>query len=192
MVKRSSIGLMSSPCFPSLLESPPNTNAENDQNTRSSESKAGTSANVHDESCFSIPMEPKGNLTGHHLHQIQSGSNSKYLYSSHQVSELDRLMGDSSYMHNLMVNDQRINMNEIPTTALFSVSNIRRDQITAKLDQQPGIQQLPGLQPSIVCDPHMPLTSNYSNLRFPTDEYFSALHSAGIPVEPFSSSSLHR
>jgi hypothetical protein len=74
-------------------------------------------------------------------HDISGSSN--YCDSSDQLSEMAGLMKESSYMHNLMVNDPRIYMNMMPADALFSVSNTRRDQISAILDQQLGIQQLP-------------------------------------------------
>jgi hypothetical protein len=202
-LKRSSIGPMSrntfldlpgSPSVPSLLEWPCNTTAANDQETRSSESESGTSAKAHDMSCFWIPMERKSNLTGHHLHQSQYGSSSSYPDSSDQLSEMQ-----SSYMHNLMLDDPRIHMNMMPTASLSTVSNMRRDHISPILDQQ-----LPGLRPPMPCNPHMPLLSNFSNLGFSTDAYFSGLQSsnavlkalvagqsAGSSMEPFSVSGVH-
>lgn len=184
--KRSSIELISrneyrdlpgSPSLPSLLESPCNTTAANNQEPRSSENESVTSAKAHDLFHCSIPVEPRANLAGQHLHQFQSESNSSYLDSSGQLSKMATLMKQSSYMHNLVLKDQRIHMNMIPATASFSLSNMRSDHISAILDQHRGIQQLPCLL--------SPVPSNSSNL-----EFSNALvgQSAGSPIEPFSTS----
>eukprot|EP00253_Pinus_taeda_P015767 PITA_15767 len=207
--KKSSVGMTRSqayndllcyPCFPSLLESPCNNTAENNQRTRSSERQSGTSANVHDVSCRSISMEPNTNLKVHHLHQIRCGSSSNCPDCSDQLSEMAGFMDESSYMHNLMLNAPRIYMNKMSRAAQFSEPTISCDRISAILDQQPGIQQLPGLHPPTLYNQHMPLSSHSSNLGFSTNPYFPSFHSsnaiskvlvdqsAGIPVEPFSSS----
>jgi hypothetical protein len=124
-----------SPSVPLLLEWPCNTTATNDQETRSYESESGTYAKAHDVSFFRIPMECKLNLMGHHLHQSQYGNSSSYPDSLDQLSEMQ-----SSYMHNLMLDDPRIHMNMMPIASLSTVSDMRRDHISPILDQR-----LPGL-----------------------------------------------
>lgn len=185
-----------SPSLPPLLESPYKTAAANDQETRTSESESVSSAKVDEVSCCSKPTEPMTNSTEHHRQQFECGSSCNYTDSSVQLSEMSRFMKHSSYMHNL---NPRIYMNMISASALFSVSNMMRDQISAQLDQQPGIQQLPDLTPSIRYNTDIPLPSNFSNMGVSTHAYFSALHfskalvcqSAGSPMQPYSSSSVH-
>lgn len=207
--KKTSIGLLSrnayldlpgSPSLPSLLESPYNATTLNDQETGSIESESGTNSAKAHVSCFSTAIEyPRTNFTGHQLHQYQRGNSSNYPDSSDQLSEMARFMKQPSYMHNFMLNDPRIQMNMMPAAALFSLSNMRRDQISAMLDQQPGIQQLPVLPPPMLYNSHMALPSNSSNMGYPTDANISALHSskalvsqsAGSSMEPSSSSGIH-
>jgi len=148
--------LLCSSCFPSLLESPCNMTAENDQETRSSERQSNTSADDYDVSCHSISMEPNTYLTVHHIHQIQCGSRSDCPHSSDQLFEMDGAM-ESSYMHNLMLNGPRIYVNKMSRSEHFSAPSVRCNQICAILDRQPGIQQLRVLEKS----PHLYRIRNF-------------------------------
>lgn len=195
--KKNSIGLLNrkafhdlpgSPSVPSLLECPCNTTAANDQETASSEGESEASSKGHDMPCFSIPVE------GYHPHESQCGGNSNYPDWSDQLSEMQ-----SSYMHNLMLEDPMIHMKMMSSASLFSVYNMRRDQISTILDKQ-----LPGVQPLTPSNPHFPLPSKCSNLESSTDAYFSDLHSSNsvskelvgqserCPGEPCSSSFVHQ
>jgi len=64
----------------------------------------------------------------------------------------------------------------MPTTAPFSTSNMRHDQISAIPNKQTGIQQQRGFPTPISCNQPMPLPSNSSKPEFATYPYFSTLH----------------